>query len=154
MFHNQPDVRDVWQLSDGDGFLITTRVLDLPPWFRLHPSEASGLLGYEMLQAKRGHQLEEPIDGPHIWRALTGDRIAWVGRPRSAPNPSQALRRIFDFRENALIVAFFESHPNLFNWGVIEETSEGLAIGKEAFHAVTRLGLPRAVAADEQWSLG
>ena len=155
IFSNRPGVRDVWQLTDRDWFLITTRVPDRPTWFDLHPLEVSGRGVYEMAQKLRdGYEPGEPIEGPHIWRILCGDRLTWSGKSRSGSGLSAGPQRIFEFRENALVVAYFESRPDPFTWGAIEETPEGVAQGREAAHAVIKLGLPREIAADDRWSLG
>lgn len=80
---NEFQIADIWQLRDGNFVTITNRHADLPEWFDLHPSEVSGRLVYWMQKRlDEGHQPQEPIDGPNIWRVLAGDRIAWVGQAR------------------------------------------------------------------------
>ena len=154
IFEKRPDIRDVWQLGDGDWFLVTSRILDLPSWFELHSLEVSGPRAYEMIQKLNdGYKPSEPITGAHIWRILSGDRLTWSGKSRPDSNAPQGLRRVFDFRENALVVAYFESRSDPLTWGDIEETPEGAAIGIEALRTVASLGIPRVFAADPQWSM-
>ena len=33
---------DLWEMRDGSHLTITNRLEDLPPWFRLHPTEVFG----------------------------------------------------------------------------------------------------------------
>src|SRR5579871_2708124 len=76
LFDHQPQVRDVWRPKDGEWLLLTSRIADLPSWFSLHPTETSGRAAFDMIQKlKSGYRPDDSIDGPYIWRLLSGDRV-------------------------------------------------------------------------------
>jgi hypothetical protein len=75
--NSDPTILDLWEMRDGDSVSITSRIEDLPAWFELHPTEVSGFAACSMMQKKlaMGYTPGEPLDGPNLWRVLTGDRI-------------------------------------------------------------------------------
>jgi hypothetical protein len=78
-----PQVIDLWSMIDGAYVTITNRWQDFPPWFDLHPVEVTGRLMPWMRTRVEAHDYpDQPIDGPNIWRAKSGDRIVWVGPPQ------------------------------------------------------------------------
>lgn len=77
-------IKDIWEMKDGDFLTITNRIEDIPEWFSFHPTEVCNSIGYRMLEKFNNDDYpEEPIEGPNIWRLKTGDRLAWLGKPRS-----------------------------------------------------------------------
>src|SRR5690348_4263922 len=74
----EPDVRDVWQLQDQDWILVTTRSADLPSWFDRRPRGDERSYAHTLKRVRAGELPPEPLEGPHIWRVLAGDRITWT----------------------------------------------------------------------------
>jgi hypothetical protein len=149
MFDRQPRVRDVWRPKDGEWLLLTSRIADLPSWFTLHPTETSGRAALDAIEKLRsGYQPPDPVDGPNIWRLMSGDRITWTGEIRSAED-SKPKREIFDIRENALAIAHTGSELSDSDF----ESEQLVEAGKAAFDAACRLGLPRTLSADGQWTM-
>jgi len=61
---------DLWEMRDGYYVTITNCLEDLPPWFRLHPTEVCGRLVYKMMaKVEKGDYPSEPLNGPNLWRA-------------------------------------------------------------------------------------
>jgi hypothetical protein len=78
---------------------------DLPPWFRLHPTEVCGSLVYKIApQVEKGDYPREPISGPNLWRLKTGDRVAWVGADRPERRSVNGILAILNCRESAFAV--------------------------------------------------
>jgi hypothetical protein len=90
---------DFWMLQDSDFATLTNRFVDLPAWFRLHPDETANALAYRMREMlTKGYNYgDTPLDGPNIWRVLTGDRIAWVGTPRQGVKAVDGVLSIVEF---------------------------------------------------------
>jgi hypothetical protein len=147
-------IRDSWHMRDGDFVTITNRWSDLPTWFELYPSEASGSIVYKMMDKLRaGHQPKEPMHAPNIWRVKAGDRLVWVSLER----PSEPLREILFF--DACALAGGENRTLEFDWpmhfGEPDEkdlSPAAAAAMRAGFKAAVGLGVPRVFA--EEWSLG
>ena len=158
---NDPAILDLWEMKDSDSIIITNRVVDLPTWFELHPTEVSGSNVYWMLaKLKAGYKPAEPVEGPNLWRILAGDRVVWMGRDRPERASVDGVVALVDFEENAL--AFGESRRgdtdlvSFISFGALSEQSqrpEAQSLVRAGIAAVRKLGLPRALAVDE-WTLG
>ena len=152
-------VDDLWQLTDGDFVTITNRHVDLSPWFELHPLETSGALALRLhgnyLQA---NQLGEIDEGPNLWRALTADRLVWVGKKRPGVELNNGVLSIFTFNENAIIIGEpFAIHNGLATFGGFnqkEQSQEDVKLCRNGLNAVLALGLPRVAPFDDKWSIG
>jgi hypothetical protein len=84
-------------ICDEAPVTITNRWQDFPPWFDLHPLEVSGQFIPWMKQRMEACDYpEEPIDGPNIWRVKGGDRVVWVGLPRSEQTSVDGVLGIVD----------------------------------------------------------
>ena len=96
---------DLWEMRDGYHLTITNRLEDLPPWFKLHPTEVCDSFVYKMMaKVEKGDYPSEPIDGPNLWRLKSGDRVAWVGAERPDRHSVNGILAILDCRESALAV--------------------------------------------------
>ncbi len=147
-------IRDFWEMRDGDFVTITNRLVDLPPWFELHPGEVAGDAAIEtMKRLKNGYQPKEPIEGPNIWRVTAGDRLAWVRTNRAGP----PVREILTLRSCALVIGETSSlsSQSLVIFGApksnILSPADGAAM-RAGFDAATALGAPREFAA--VWKFG
>ncbi|SRR6266496_3119017 len=148
------EIRDFWPMRDGDFVTITNRWSDLPIWFELYPTEASGSAVYKMMdKLKAGHQPKEPMHAPNIWRVKAGDRLAWVSLERHG----DPVREILVFETCAL--ASGENSTLDFDWPVhfAEPNEKDLspataAAMRAGFKAAVGLGVPRVFA--EEWRLG
>ena len=157
---NEFQIADIWQLRDGNFVTITNRHADLPEWFDLHPLEVSGRLVYWMQKRlDEGHQPQEPIDGPNIWRVLAGDRIAWVGQARDGIESAGAgVLGLLDFHNNALIYGEpFDMCQGIPGFGFFDRGElypEEERWCRAGWDAIKSLGFPRTAAADGQWRIG
>jgi hypothetical protein len=76
-------ILDFWELKNGELVTITNRYEDLPAWFELHPLEAQNSAVQPMQKKlQSGYEPGEIVEGPNLWRAITGDKIGWVARTR------------------------------------------------------------------------
>src|ERR1700722_12219243 len=147
-------IRDFWQMRDGDTVTITSVWADLPAWFELHPLEVGGRAVVEMKKRlDAGYVLDEPVDGPNIWRASAGDRLVWV----TSLEPSQPIRALLDLR--ACVLALGESsavstdEPLIFGAPQSDElVADHAAAMRAGFDAAATLGVPRVYT--PQWKFG
>jgi hypothetical protein len=148
---------DLWEMRDGYRLIVTNRLEDLPPWFRLHPTEVYGSLAYRMMdKVEKGDYPSEPMDGPNLWRLKSGDRVAWVGAERPDRHPVNGILAILDCRESALAVgaAGWEC-PGVAGFGaptIADTKPDDVALCRAAVNAVRKMGLPRELALE--WRLG
>ena len=143
---------DFWELREGDLVSITSNIEDLPPWFDLHPTEVAGYKGCLMMQKKleSGYKPDEPLDGPNLWRVMTGDRLIWInGVEAQDKNPAQT---VVLFKHNALVFGDRRMHPNDLAWFLSfgapldESPSEKVAtLVRSGLDHVKKLGLPREI---------
>lgn len=140
---------DLWEMRDGSHLTITNRLEDLPPWFRLHPTEVCGSFVYELLpKVDKVDYPSEPMDGPNLWRLKSGDRVAWVGAERPDRRSVNGILAILNCRESALAVgaADWESVEEFAGFGAAttaEMKPDDVARCQAAVSAVKKLGLPR-----------
>jgi len=93
---------------------------------------------------------DEPIDGPNIWRAKSGDRVVWVGPPRLDRADVGGVLGILDCRA---AVAVLGDHPDgCLAFMHFEQSPSAVALGADAISAERSLGLPRTF--DTEWLLG
>jgi hypothetical protein len=96
---------DFWEMCDGYCVTVTNRLEDLPPWFRLHPTEMCNSFVYKMMaKVEKGDYPSEPMDGPNLWRLKSGDRLAWVGADRPERRPVNGVLAILDIDDCALAI--------------------------------------------------
>ena len=149
---------DLWEMRDGSHITITNRLEDLPPWFRLHPTEVCGSLVYKLLpKVEKGDYPSEPMDGPNLWRLRSGDRVAWVGAERPDRRSVNGILAILDCRESALAAGAsdWESVEEFVRFGAPSTAGmkpDDVARCQAAVSAVKRFGLPREWA--PEWRLG
>ena len=140
---------DLWEMRDGYHVTITNRLADLPPWFRLHPTEVCGGLVYKLLpKVEKGDYPSAPMEGPNLWRLKSGDRVAWVGADRPDRRSVNGILAILDSQVSALAVgeAYWESVESFAGFGAPtteEMKPEGVARCQAALGAVKKLGLAR-----------
>ena len=153
------DMLDVWEMRSGDYVTITNRTADLPAWFELHPSEACNCLAYEiMAKLNKGYRPGEIVEGPNLWRARAGDRLAWVGAPRHGVKSHGNVLALLDFAESALVVGETNRSQTLeesLGFGSITPKGRGpekVAMIHEATSMVRQMGVPRTIVMD--WGLG
>ena len=90
---------------------ITNRWQNFPPWFDLHPLEVSGQFIPWMKERMEARDYpEEPIDGPNIWRVKGGDRVVWVGLPRSEQTSVDGVLGIVDCRAAVAVLGTIQIH--------------------------------------------
>jgi len=156
-FNSDPEsawnIRDFWQLRDGDSVTITNRWVDLPVWFELHPLEVAGRAVSEMMnKLARGFQPSKPLDGSNIWRVATGNRLAWV----TVSGPVRSVREIFDFTSCALVLG--ETNRNMDMETCFGAPDDGepppevTSMMRKGFDAAVKIGLPRTIS--PKWKFG
>jgi hypothetical protein len=147
-------IRHFWQMRDGDFVTITNRWADLPVWFELHPSEVADAAAFEMMKRlSAGYRPKAPMDGPNIWRAKAGDRLAWV----TTRDTRQPVREILDLA--ACVVAIGENATPSSD-GIIgfaaptrsELPPPEAAAMRAGFDVTAALGVPRVFA--REWRFG
>ena len=145
-------INDVWEMRDGDFVSITNRIEDIPEWFHLHPTEVCNSLANRMLEKlQKGYKPEDPLDGPNIWRPKSGDRMAWVGKPRSGIPAKGPVLSIIDFMDCALVLGENNQNPSFeefIAFGSLSKsqpTPEEVAMSQEAVRLVNRVGHPRNI---------
>jgi hypothetical protein len=155
---NAIECQDLWEMRDGYHVTITNRLEDLPPWFRLHPTEVCDSFAYKLMpKVEKGDYPSEPMDGPNLWRLKSGDRVAWVGADRPDRHSVNGILAILDCRDSALAVgeAYWESVQSFVGFGAPTTEKmkpEDVARGQAALAAVQKLGVPREWA--PEWQLG
>jgi hypothetical protein len=151
-----PKVMGLWVMQDGNFVTITNRRYDLPSWFELHPLEVSGsLVPWMQEKLNSGYDPPDPVDRLNLWRIFAGDRLVWVGPSRPDLKGDEGVLALVDFRENALVVG--EPHnpsTGLFGGMGKRVTAEEAQRCRNGILAVSRLGIPRVVAAGYKWTLG
>jgi len=148
---NEVAVLDFWEMVDGSSVLITNRQADLPPWFELHPLEVSGSLArWMMRRLNEGYKPQEPIEGPNIWRAKGGDRIAWVGNERPGQPTIDGVLALLDCRDSALVLGDHPDGPLAFT--NVKGDAEVVVKGRQAVRAERTLGPIRSF--EPEWRLG
>jgi hypothetical protein len=152
-------VLDLWELRAGEFVTITNRPADLPPWFTLHPTEVCNALAFEVeKRIQAGWEPGEVVDGPNIWRALAGDRLAWIGVRAPSQGPPDGVLALLEFADNALVLGDSICQQGLgefVGFGALETAQDDPAAirrAQAAIGAIQRLGLPREIA--EEWRLG
>ena len=157
LFATKHELMDFWRLNDGDYVVITNRIEDIPSWFELHPTEASGTMALKMMEKlESGHRPSDPMDGPNIWRVLAGDRMVWVQISQGNIGVDENIRKIFEFEQNVLVVGNPDRTHDLFDFDPIctHATDEMASAFRFGINAAMGLGIPRTLAADRQWCLG
>ena len=148
------DIRDFWEMRDGDFVTITNRWADLPAWFELNPIETADAAAFEMMKRlKAGYRPKEPMDGPNIWRPKAGDRLVWV----TTKDARQPVREILTLRTCAVAIGENPkpSSEALLFFGVQqnnEMTPAYTAAGRAGFEAAVAIGIPREFVAE--WRFG
>ena len=148
---------DLWEMRDGCHVTITNRLEDLPPWFRLHPTEICDSFVYKLREkVERGDYPNEPLDGPNLWRLKSGDRLAWVGADRGERQAVNGILAIVDCRDCALLVG--EAGRGGLEDSLVSarqrrrNETRGRIICQAAVKAVKGLGVPRTWG--PEWMLG
>jgi hypothetical protein len=152
-----PKVMGMWVLQDGNFVTITNRRQDLPPWFELHPLETSGsLVSWMQAKLNSGYKPSNPTERDNLWRVFAGDRLAWVGPSRPDLKGEDGVLSLVDFRENALVIGepFHPSSGSPLFGSMKKTTPEDAQRLRNGLLAACRLGIPRTVAADDQWRMG
>jgi hypothetical protein len=164
VFSSNTDViiLDFWEMREGDVVSVTSRIEDLPPWFELYPTEVSGYAACLMMQKKldSGYKPKEPVDGPNLWRIMTGDRVMWISGA-GVQNEKPTLTLVV-FRNNALLFGDRLVHSGDIAWFLsfgapLEESlgEEVIARVRAGLNEVRKIGLPREIAdIGSGWSIG
>ncbi len=149
---------DLWEMRDGCHVTVTNRLEDLPPWFRLHPTEICDSFVYKMMtKVEKGDYPDAPLDGPNLWRLKSGDRVAWVGAERPERRAVNGILAILVCEDCALLVGEGD-RGGLEEFGGFGRPStphmkpEDLEICQAALKVVKGLGLPRTWG--QAWRLG
>jgi hypothetical protein len=151
-------IKDLWEMKEDDFLTITNRIEDMPKWFSFHPTEVCNSLAYRLLEKfNNGDYPEEPFDAHNIWRPKIGDRLVWL-RKSPLSSPKDLIVSAIAFRESALVIGEnvqTKSIDQLFGFGVLtkdQQTSEDIAMARNAIDLVKQMGVPREYASN--WQLG
>lgn len=150
---------DLWQLSDGDHILLTSRYQDLPDWFEIHPLEtANDAARWVIKRLKAGYTPPDaPMEGSNIRRASAGDRLIWVGQPRIDMDAGNDVLALISLNVNVLVVGepLRTEGSELPEFGALLESppAKVLELVRKGWQAMIDLGGPRTVNAID-WKLG
>jgi hypothetical protein len=146
---------DFWELRDGDRVMLTARWEDLPEPLRSSPVRPLDTLSESgvVLRSLRP-QTAKPVEGPHIWRPVVGDRILWTGnRPSSGAVVLGAVECVCgaivlgEPRDGDRITPTFGAPQG-------DEASESCkALFAAAHRTLAEAGLPRTLS-DGPWRFG
>ena len=151
----QPDhdaqILDLWWITEGASVTITNRWQDFPSWFDLSPMEVGwNLREWWRTRFQARDYPERPIDWPNVWRARGGDRIVWVGLPRSGQVVVDGILGILDCNS---AVAVLGDHPDgPIGFMEFKSTESSIRLGAAAARAERSLGIPSVV--HRVWRLG
>jgi len=139
---------DSWCMRDGDFVTFTNRMADLPPWFKLHPSEVCDVLADEMAAS-------EVMQGPNIWRLRTGDRVAWVGNSHPGRDGIDGLLAVLDCQACTLALGEMPQGGlnELVEFGAPRAgmpSAEDRARGQVARRAIELMDVPDSIAFEWQ----
>jgi len=101
-----PKIKDIWKYKTDASVLITSRCDDLPEWFSLHPLETSGRSARWMRgELNKGYQpMDEPLDGPNIWRVKEGGYLVRLGTAKPSSAEEERIVEVLELRENVLVI--------------------------------------------------
>lgn len=108
----------------------------------------------------RGYKPKEPVEGPNVWRVMTGDRIIWIGGVEAHDNnPAHTL---VAFGHNALVFGERRIHAgdlaSFLSFGPPIENSPSdklVSLLRRGLDDVRELGLPREIPEiGSDWHLG
>jgi hypothetical protein len=85
-----------WECREGDKVTITNKYEDLPDWFTISHKEVRGRAAHLFVQDTRRAKPLTPVSGENVWRVKSGDRIAWLGRPRRTFGSDNGVISIFE----------------------------------------------------------
>lgn len=147
-------VRDSWQMRDGDSITITNRWDDVPSWFTLQPTEVSGSAMYKFTKTMlANYKPDQETRGPNIWRVKSGNRLVLL----RADDILKNTRTIINFRACSLVIGETEPEKVVFgsDFGSVEKERLTPAL-RVALHAgamaAFKLGVPSRWC--ESWSFG
>lgn len=144
-------------MQDGYHVILTNRFEDLPAWFAVHPTEATGrCIGPMLSKLNAGSNVGERVDGPNVWRVVAGDRLVWIGAERPGLPSVEGVLCLLNFRESALVAGDgADTLESFVAYGAPTAERMPEADARALRHAVacvTRLGPPREFASE--WLLG
>ena len=149
---------DYWELRAGDRVTITNRFEDLPGWLELCPTEARGSAARALLpHVQAGEARESPMDGPGIWRAIPGDKLAWTGEARPGHDSHDGVLAVFDCSECFLVAGQTRS-TRLEDWQFFGAPSsdtpdpDAVAAVRRALAVVRTLGM--GMVRIDGWAIG
>jgi hypothetical protein len=165
VFSPNPEItiHDFWETREGDLVSITSNIEDLPAWFELHPTEVAGYKACLMMERKlkSGWQPGDRVDGPNLWRVMTGDRVLWVSGVE-AEGKDDPKHTVVVFRNNALVFGERTVHPNDLVWFMsfgapLESppTERVASLVRVGLEEIRKLGSPREIAdIGSGWCIG
>jgi len=125
-------IRDLWELKDGDHILITNRECDMPPVL-----------------------IDSELDGPNIWRFVPGDRLIQIGLPRRTTSDKAdkpVVLEIIECKQDTLVfgdstVPRFDKESACPFFGTFPSASSPFAkeVIRLAIEINASLGLPRTL---------
>ena len=151
-------IADVWEMKDGDRVTISNRLQDLPPWFKIHHSETCNALVDQIIKKiKEGYKATEIMEGPAIWRIMSSDCVAWIGKSRTGYKEQDGILQIIDFQTCALMTgdANDPSFESFMDFGTLTDegqNSKNAYRCRKAFEVVKQVGYPNVLSGE--WALG
>lgn len=144
---NNIQIKDIWELTNGDFITITNRIEDIPAWFRFHPSEVKNKFSRRLIdQFNKGEYPASPIDRTNVWRPKTGDRVVLYKIEDSIDGDS--ILAYISFYEESLLIGenTKKGLDDLMNFGMeVEPVDEvrKFKMASKAKEKVIEMGLPR-----------
>ena len=122
----------------------------------MHPLEtANAAARWIIAELDRGYQpLEEPIEGPGIWRIRCGDLVVYLGSQTKTDPLEFKKKVILRFETNALVLLEGRTNDQIDDWS--DADVEALAssdVYRSIRRAVADMGMPRTLI-EGNWTIG
>lgn len=161
IFDEEWKILDFWQCFDGDMVTITNRIADFPSGFALHPLERKGPSAPREISAELVNN-SEYIEAPNLWKAQAGDRILWVGEPRTWSRSIEQILGLVELSQDALAARYNNRSASelgdYLEWasgcsGDDELPQELVLLLRHGLSVAKRLGGPNSLSVSE-WGIG
>lgn len=151
-------IADIMVMNDGEQFLLTNRLEDVPEYVEITPQEAGGKNVRMMVERLNSEYSPGTVGIPldeleSAWRICMGDYVIWSGPHRQGEPPSGSILGIFVFEAGTLgICSAKHMYPDTEENFRLSLSDQGLQEIREAAAFIEQQGIDRRRAL--KWKLG